>query len=58
MLESSGIETVGIGIKDDAVSFIYPNYVVVRQLSDLAGEAMDKLSQLLLGLKITDIKVA
>ena len=58
VLESSGIETVGIGIKDDAVSYIYPNYVVVRQLSDLAGEAMDKLSQLLLGLKITDIKVA
>ena len=46
--QHGGVELVGIGIQSDAVKYYYPRYVVVNDLSDLAGEAIDQLGQILL----------
>ena len=46
--QHGGVELVGIGIQSDAVRHYYPRYVIVNNLSDLAGEAIDQLGQLLL----------
>ena len=46
--QHGGVELVGIGIQSDAVRHFYPRFVVVNNLSDLAGEAIDQLGQLLL----------
>jgi cobalamin biosynthesis protein CobT len=42
-------ECVGIGIMSTAVSRFYGRHVVVRDLDDLAGQAMNQLAKLLLG---------
>lgn len=45
----SGTDIIGIGIISDAVRRYYPKYTVVKDVSDLAGAAMDQLSKALLG---------
>ena len=47
--EKKDVEFLGIGIQSSAVKRYYPRYVVVNNLNDLAGEAIDQLGQLLLG---------
>ncbi|WP_342234554.1 cobaltochelatase CobT-related protein [Inquilinus sp. OTU3971] len=47
-LESRGIETIGIGIMDDAVQHFYPKHVVLKELDQLPGEVMDQLKHILL----------
>lgn len=44
-----GIESVGIGIMSDAVERIYPNSVVVNDISELSGSAFGELSRILVG---------
>ena len=45
----SGTDIIGIGIISEAVRRYYPKYTVVKDVSDLAGAAMDQLSKALLG---------
>lgn len=45
----SGIECIGIGIEDEAVRHIYPDYVVVNNVSELSGKVFGKLTKLLVG---------
>lgn len=49
MMGHDGVECIGIGIYSDAVSRFYPRWVVVNDLSELAGAAMDQISRVLLG---------
>jgi cobaltochelatase CobT subunit len=49
----AGTDIIGIGIVDDSVERFYPKYTVVRDLSDLAGSALDQLSRALLGDRFT-----
>lgn len=49
----AGTDIIGIGIVDDSVERFYPKYTVVRDLSDLAGSALDQLSKALLGDRFT-----
>lgn len=53
--ESRGIETIGIGMRDDTVKHIYKNHVVVTDLHELAGTAMDKIAELLLGVRVSKV---
>lgn len=46
-LNKSGIETIGIGIMDDAVRAFYPKYVVLNNVMDLPGQIMKELRQIL-----------
>ena len=48
-----GTDIIGIGIKDASVQRFYPKYTVVKDLSDLAGSALDQLSKALLGDRFT-----
>ncbi len=41
--EMNGIETIGIGIKTDAVRNFYPKHVVIHDTSELMGTAMRSL---------------
>lgn len=45
--ENNGIETIGIGIKSDAVKKFYPKHVVINNVSELMGTAMRQLLELL-----------
>ncbi len=47
-----GVESVGIGIQSDAVSDIYPDYVVVNDVSELSGAAFGMLTKILLDGKV------
>ena len=47
-VEASGIECIGIGIKDASVRSIYSKSVVVNNLDDLAGTVLKQLSKVLL----------
>lgn len=47
-VEASGIECIGIGIKDASVRSIYSKSVVVHNLDDLAGTVLKQLSKVLL----------
>ena len=49
----AGTDIIGIGIVDDSVERFYPKYTVVRDLSDLAGSALEQLSKALLGDRFT-----
>lgn len=44
-LDRIGMQVIGVGINSDAVSKFYPEYVVVRELSDLVLKGYDKISQ-------------
>lgn len=44
-----GIETVGIGIKTDAVKKIYDDHIVVNNVSDLSTKVFGKLTKILVG---------
>lgn len=48
-MDADGIECIGIGINSNAVQQFYPRWVVVTNVSDLAGAAMDQISRVLLG---------
>jgi cobaltochelatase CobT len=45
----SGIDMIGIGIKDSSVKKFYPDHVVVRNLDDLQKTVISKLAKALLG---------
>tara|TARA_B110000046_G_scaffold10626_1_gene10602 strand:- start:3186 stop:5036 length:1851 start_codon:yes stop_codon:yes gene_type:complete len=49
----AGTDIIGIGIIDRSVQRFYPKYTVVKDLSDLAGSALDQLSRALLGERFT-----
>lgn len=44
-----GIQTVGIGIQTTDVKNIYPDYVVVKELSDLSTKSFGVLTKMLVG---------
>lgn len=46
-LNKSGIETIGIGIMDDAVRAFYPKHVVLNNIEELPGQVMQELRQIL-----------
>lgn len=48
-----GTDVVGIGIATTAVADYYPNHVVVSSVRDLSGVALDQLSKILLGERIS-----
>jgi cobalamin biosynthesis protein CobT len=52
-LERKGVVCVGIGMQSYAVRSYYPRHVVVKDMEDLAGEALTILSKALLGERIT-----
>jgi len=47
--QKDGVECIGIGIEDNAVKEIYPDHVVVNNVSDLSGVVFGKLTKLLVG---------
>jgi len=47
-VERKGIQTVGIGIKSNAVEQFYKEHIVVNNLNDLSGAVFMKLTKLLL----------
>jgi cobalamin biosynthesis protein CobT len=49
---SKEMECIGIGILDESVERIYPNYAVVNDLDELQGTVMRKLSSILTGGKV------
>ena len=49
----AGTDVVGIGIATTAVKEYYPNHVVVSSVKDLSGVALDQLSKILLGERIS-----
>lgn len=51
-VSKSGVECIGIGIKDDTVKEIYPKNVVIHDLKDLSGAVFTQLSNLLTGGKV------
>ena len=42
-----GVESVGIGIKSDAVKSLYPDHTVVRNVGELSGAAFGMLTTIL-----------
>lgn len=48
-IERDGVDVMGIGICSDAVQSFYPKYVVVDDVSDLAGNVMDQMARALMG---------
>jgi cobalamin biosynthesis protein CobT len=48
-IEKSGIETIGIGIKDTSVRDFYPKHFVIHDVSDLSGTMLGQLKRLLIG---------
>jgi len=48
MAEKMGVETIGIGIMDDAVKHYYPKHVVLKKLEDLPGAVMGELKKILI----------
>ncbi len=48
-IERDGTDLIGVGVMSDAVEAFYSKYVVVRDLDDLSGEAMDVLAKALMG---------
>lgn len=48
-IQKSGVDVMGVGIKSDAVSEYYPEYVVVEDLEDLAASALDIMARSLMG---------
>lgn len=47
-LEAARVETLGIGILDNSVSYYYPKHVVLNRLEDLPTTVMKELSRMLL----------
>jgi cobaltochelatase CobT len=47
-IQEAGIDIIGIGIQSNAVSDYYPKNVILNEVSDLAGEVMQKIRGLLL----------
>jgi len=47
--QRAGIECIGIGIEDSSVKKIYPDNVVVNNVSELSGAVFGKLTKLLVG---------
>ena len=45
----AGVDVIGVGIGDDNVSKFYPKYVVVNDVEDLAGQAIDMMAKALMG---------
>ena len=52
-ITKDGTDVVGIGIATTAVKEYYPNHVVVSSVKDLSGVALDQLSKILLGERIS-----
>ena len=48
-IEDAGIETIGVGVLDDAVETFYRNHIVVRHLHELPEVAFRVLGTALLG---------
>ena len=48
-IEADGVDVMGVGIDSDAVERFYPKYVVVNNLDDLAGGALDLMARALMG---------
>ncbi len=46
--EAAGVETIGIGIMDNSVTYFYPKNVVLRDLADLPRAVMGELRHILL----------
>lgn len=46
--EKSGIETIGIGIKDTAVQQFYPKSIVINDLSELPPAVVGQLKRILI----------
>jgi cobalamin biosynthesis protein CobT len=46
--EAMGVETIGIGILDSSVSKFYKKHVVVNNITDLMGTALQQLKGILL----------
>lgn len=44
-----GVDTVGIGIADEAVKQFYPRYVVLNDIDELGKTVIDQLARMLLG---------
>jgi len=47
-IKRSGIECIGFGICTEAVKHFYPEHVVIRNVKDLPGKVMKKLSELII----------
>jgi len=47
-VEASGIECIGIGIKDDSVERYYPKHVVLEELEALPALVMQQLQKILI----------
>lgn len=45
----SGVDIMGVGILDHSVEQFYPKHVVIDNIDDLAGAAMDQIARALLG---------
>jgi cobaltochelatase CobT len=45
----AGVDIMGVGILDDSVERYYPKHVVINNINDLAGAAMDQIARALLG---------
>lgn len=48
-LGKMGIECIGIGIMDNAVSRFYPKYTVLKKAEDLPGQVMTEIKKILMG---------
>jgi len=46
--KNHGIQSVGIGIQSSYVSKVYPEWVEVKNVSDLSGKVFNKLTKILL----------
>lgn len=45
----AGVDIMGVGILDRSVERYYPKHVVINNINDLAGAAMDQIARALLG---------
>lgn len=50
--KKKGVQCVGIGICDDTVERIYPDYIVIKDVKDLATKSFKKLTDILLNKSI------
>jgi cobalamin biosynthesis protein CobT len=48
-ITDAGVDLIGVGICDDNVSRFYPQYVVVNDVDDLAGQSIDMMAKALMG---------
>jgi len=53
MCTAHGVNVIGVGIRSDAVSQFYPNYVVLNDIADLSGAVIDKVSMAMTGQSIS-----